>query len=67
MVLRREFALEEHISGKDLDQDLPLTACLRRGMKINMSMVFSDQKIVSTSCPRCSTHTDAPEGDLVQW
>jgi len=67
MVVRREFALEEHITEKDLDQTLPLKVCFRRGMKINMSMIFSDQKIASTSCPRCQTHTDAPEGVLIQW
>ena len=66
MVVRREFALEEHISEQDLDQSLPPRACFRRGMKVNMSMVFSDQK-VSASCPRCHTHADAPKGVLIQW
>lgn len=40
MVLRKLYTLEEDRSGRDLDDSQPLTSSLRRGMKINMAMVF---------------------------
>ncbi len=66
-VLRREFALEENCTGKDLDRNMPLTVCLRRGMKINMSMVFTTPNLMQGSCPRCGTATDAPKDITIQW
>ncbi|RYP69338.1 hypothetical protein DL771_006148 [Monosporascus sp. 5C6A] len=66
MVLKRQFALEENWSGRDLDQTLPLIACLRPGMKINMSMVFVNPKLIQGSCPRCKTAIDAPEDITIQ-
>lgn len=67
LVVKRQFALEESCSGKDLDQTLPLNACLRRGMKINMSMIFVNVQILKGFCPRCKIETDAPEETTVQW
>ncbi|KAJ2985684.1 hypothetical protein NUW58_g5402 [Xylaria curta] len=66
MVVRREYALEESASGRDLDSARPLHLCLRRGMKINMSMIFQTAEIVIGACPRCGTESDAPEGVTVQ-
>lgn len=66
MVRSGQYVLEENSSGKDLDQRLPLSVCLRRGMKINMSMVFA-VPLVSGSCPRCGTKTDAPEDVTTRW
>ncbi|RYO92152.1 hypothetical protein DL762_001810 [Monosporascus cannonballus] len=47
MVLRREYALEENCSGKDIDHSLPWSASFRRGMKVNMSMVFTNVPVES--------------------
>ncbi|KAJ3534678.1 hypothetical protein NM208_g7444 [Fusarium decemcellulare] len=66
MVMRREYALEESASGKDLDTERPLHLCLRRGMRINMSMIFQTAAPLSGSCPRCMTETNAPENVTVQ-
>ncbi|VUC29308.1 unnamed protein product [Clonostachys rosea] len=46
MVVRRQYALEENITGKDLDESLPPKASFRRGMKINMSMIFTGDQIM---------------------
>ncbi|KAK3186295.1 hypothetical protein K4F52_004833 [Lecanicillium sp. MT-2017a] len=67
MVRRQEYKLEESATGTDLDTDMPLHRCLRRGMKIHMSMLFYDNKVVAGECPRCHTVTDAPEAGSMQW
>ena len=67
MVTKRLYALEESCSGRDLDQSIPLSACIRRGMKINMSMVFVNAKIIQGICPRCKTAVDSPKDALVNW
>ncbi len=63
LVLRKQYALEDHSSSKELDQQRPFS--LRRGMKVNMSMIFPGTG--SSSCPRCHAATGAQEGQYVQW
>ncbi|KAH6685669.1 hypothetical protein F5X68DRAFT_209105 [Plectosphaerella plurivora] len=65
MVLRREYALEESCTGKDFDVRIPWSASLRRGMKINMSMVFTNVNMSSGRCPRCGTLASAPKNQSV--
>ncbi|KAK6084621.1 hypothetical protein SCUP515_01117 [Seiridium cupressi] len=36
MVLNQQFAIEDHCSGKDIKQDVPLQVGIRRGMRIDM-------------------------------
>lgn len=67
MIRRKEYALEESHSGRDIDTDTPLSQGLRRGMKINMSMVFLKKTLVAGRCPRCHAVTDALEGVSIQW
>ncbi|KAL8397732.1 hypothetical protein RB594_004438 [Gaeumannomyces avenae] len=54
-VREREYALEDDCSGKDLSRSRPLKAWLRRGMKINMSIIFpaTEQDPTGSRCPRC--------------
>ncbi|KAH6892940.1 hypothetical protein B0T10DRAFT_481129 [Thelonectria olida] len=66
MVLQRKFALQDDRSEKDLHYKLPITATLRRGMKINMSMVFVNAELVEGFCPGCKTEMDAPVGATIQ-
>ncbi|KAJ2975276.1 hypothetical protein NQ176_g5608 [Zarea fungicola] len=66
MVRRREYALEESASGRDVSVDIPLCQGLRRGMKINMSMVFLESKIIPGVCPGCKAVTDALQGVNIQ-
>ncbi|KAL8383116.1 hypothetical protein RB595_006735 [Gaeumannomyces hyphopodioides] len=66
-VRKKQYALEEHCSGRDLNRSRPLTQWLRRGMKVNMSMVFRVTKQESRSrCPSCHTTVVATEGRTVQ-
>lgn len=66
MVCRRQYALEEVITGKDLDWGRPLTLCLRRGMRVNMSMKFT-VPLWSRACPRCRRNSEAPKGATIRW
>ncbi|RSL55315.1 hypothetical protein CEP53_007124 [Fusarium sp. AF-6] len=66
MVMRRAYALEESASGSDLDPVRPLHLSLRRGMKINMAMIFETATRLLGACPRCLTEIDAPKDVTVQ-
>lgn len=69
MVQRSAYALEEGSTGQDLDDAIPLSQSLRRGMRLTMTMVFrsfSGDIVLSGSCPRCESVTGAPEGTTVE-
>lgn len=67
MVQRQDYALEEGATGRDLNKDLPLYRCLRRGMKVYMSMIFQSTEVVVGACPRCHTVTESPQDVNIQW
>ena len=67
MVRQRLYALEEASSGVDIDQTRPWEASVRRGMKIDMSMVFSGAESINQRCPGCGTEAAAPENKNVIW
>ncbi len=70
LVLGGRYSLEEACTTKDIDTSLPFTASVRRGMKINMSMIFEVllEVLVEPRCPRCqATTSTAQEKALVQW
>ena len=66
---RGQYSLEEACTGKDIDDSIPFTAAVRRGMKINMSIVFVQVADFTTvCCPRCETaYTGQQENVLRQW
>ncbi|KAL8367142.1 hypothetical protein RB599_010234 [Gaeumannomyces hyphopodioides] len=66
-VLSRQYALEDDCSGRDLDRSRPPKAWLRRGMKVNMSMVFvTGQHLTRDQCPRCQMAVVTMEEVTVQ-
>ncbi|KAI0005667.1 hypothetical protein F4779DRAFT_597903 [Xylariaceae sp. FL0662B] len=65
MVMRGQYVLEDNTTGQDLDKARPLSWCLRRGMKVNMSMVY-DLETVPWCCPRCHTDLLAPDDKTIQ-
>ncbi|CAH0058113.1 unnamed protein product [Clonostachys solani] len=66
MVIQGKYALEENITGTDLNQSLPPKASFRRGMKINMSMIFTGDQMMQGVCPRCGINNNAPENTNVK-
>ncbi|KAK8063395.1 hypothetical protein PG996_008047 [Apiospora saccharicola] len=65
LVQSRLFALEDDCSGQDIDRNLPMSTCLRRGMKINMSFIFTEDGLRGC-CPRCGTTMSNQNNNNVQ-
>lgn len=66
MVHRLEYTLEETCSGKRINRKFPLKSAIRRGMRLEMNMIFKDIDVTSR-CPRCNTRAEMKPGILVQW
>ncbi|KAK1829516.1 hypothetical protein QBC39DRAFT_356297 [Podospora conica] len=66
LVKSRQFALEDHSSGLDVDQSVPISVSFRRGMKIDMSMLFPSEDSIAGACPRCRETANAPDNTTVQ-
>ncbi|PVH74770.1 hypothetical protein DL98DRAFT_519012 [Cadophora sp. DSE1049] len=62
-VLRREFAIEDSVSGKTLNRDAEWSMSFRPGKKADMSMLFQTAG-AAASCPGCKT---AVEGSTKEW
>ena len=66
-VLKREYAIEEGISGNALSRNREWSACLRPGQKVDMSMAFSDTAFLASTCPGCGTESSASVVTRTQW
>ncbi|KAK0631300.1 hypothetical protein B0T14DRAFT_1158 [Immersiella caudata] len=67
LVKRGQFALEEASSGRDIDRRVPISISFRRGMKIDMSIMFSNEESIEGACPRCREPANAPDNTTVSW
>jgi hypothetical protein len=67
MVQRRQFAIEDDLTGREASRSFGWSICLRPGQKINMTMIFPDSDANSTSCPGCGTESAASTEDRIQW
>jgi len=65
-VLRKEYAIEESRSGRELNKMEDWNLCFRPGLKIEMSMIFKQTK-ASTSCPGCQTESESAGGSVTEW
>lgn len=65
-VIRREYAIEDSKSGRELSRDREWSMCFRPGLKVDMSMGFK-QNQPATSCPSCQTESNAAETAAIQW
>jgi len=66
-VLDHEYAIEEACTEKDIDISLPWSVSVRRGMRLNMSIVFKDVDTIKGRCPRCKTPHSVPDNVNFQW
>ena len=66
-MLRREFAIEEGHSGRELSRSRNILFSLRPGEKIDMSMIFQDNTGKANHCPRCGADTAEASGLRIQW
>ena len=67
MVKRRQYAVLDDLSGRELRRILPFGSAVRPGQKINMSMIFYSHKEAESFCPRCKTVTAANKDEEVEW
>jgi hypothetical protein len=65
-VVRKEYAIEESRSGRELTRNREWSMCFRAGQKVDMSMVFK-QKQPATTCPGCQAETQAADAAIIQW
>jgi hypothetical protein len=66
-VLKGEFAIEDAVTGRDLNRETKLTMCFRPGQKVDMSMVFSGVDNDGNCCPRCGMRFEASAEVRTQW
>jgi hypothetical protein len=66
-ILRREYAIEEGSSGRDLSRTTDWSMCLRPGQKIDMSMVFPEGESNTNHCPRCRVKSAVSSEARTQW
>jgi hypothetical protein len=65
-VRRKEYALEDHQSGQELNASKQWSLCFRPGQKVDMSMIFR-QNQASTSCPGCKTESHLADISTIEW
>jgi hypothetical protein len=68
-IKRREFALQEKGSRKDLLLTRPISMCLTPGQQVDMSMVFQDQasEEFSNTCPHCQARCQGSTDSETTW
>jgi hypothetical protein len=66
-VLRGEYSIEEALREKSFDRRHPWQLCARPGLKVDMSMIFTNSFLEETSCPRCQTYVAGAPKAQHQW
>ncbi|KAF2674070.1 hypothetical protein BT63DRAFT_380723 [Microthyrium microscopicum] len=65
MIDDRSFILEESATRLEIDLDEPWENCFRPGQKVAMSMVFKQQSVQTTGCPRCgAVNKGSPDEEI---
>jgi hypothetical protein len=67
MVKRRQYIMQDELSGRELHPAIPLDVAVRPGQKMNMCMVFYSKEEPENTCPRCGTITLARSDEDVEW
>ena len=71
-VRQREYTLQEHATGREIDRTIAWDDAFLPGQRIDMSLIFKQQSPEkesnnSSSCPRCHAVSEMPAGSEVQW
>lgn len=67
MIDRGEFVLEESGTQNSIDITAPWENCFYPGQRVAMSMIFKQESIVQSSCPRCGTDHEESTGKEITW
>jgi hypothetical protein len=66
-IQRREFAIEDDATGRELTRDIDWSLCFRPGQKVDMSITFPELDASTNHCPRCGTNSAASSEIRTQW
>jgi hypothetical protein len=72
-VLKKEYALQNRATGKDVDVTQRFEGVFLPGVWYNMSMIFqivqSEEKedVEQEACPRCGEKSNQPQGLKIKW
>ncbi|PMD42379.1 hypothetical protein L207DRAFT_310323 [Hyaloscypha variabilis F] len=66
-VQKREFQIEDSMTGDALSRKNPWSQICKPGRKIDMSMIFKDVGKTSVVCPGCNTISKEKMGIQVEW
>jgi hypothetical protein len=70
-VLQKEYALQEHSTGKDIEMSRPWEQSFLPGQKINMCMIFTKTSAKGSlnipTCPGCNKPSDKSTESTIQW
>lgn len=69
MIDQGEFAIQDLITKRDVNLDLPWETCFRPGQKVAMSMIFKSTKSEEVCCPKCkdSNEGNGEYGNDIEW
>jgi hypothetical protein len=66
-VQKREYALEDSSTKMPLSRDRAFSPFGHSGSRLEMSMVFKEQKRISISCPGCDTISSQSNRGFIKW
>ena len=67
MVQNKEYVIQESSTRREISRSFPWEASFLPGQKVVMSMVFKDDSVSATSCPRCHISSGEPQSSDTQW
>jgi hypothetical protein len=65
LVKSDRYILQDSVTGRDLDMNVPFHQAIRPGQKVVMTMVFFSEK--TNTCPRCATVTLSNNDQDINW
>ena len=65
-VRSKEYALQDHITQKDLDRSALFESCFLPGRRVDMSMIFT-QSHSSITCPGCQLIAKGEHSTAIIW
>ena len=66
-IQEREFVIEDMATKKDIDLEADWDSCFFSGQRVEMSMVFRQEHIPNTTCPKCRTISNGDMDKEIEW
>jgi len=62
-----EFAINDTYTKRDIDLETDWDACFHPGQRVEMSMIFEQQKNTGNQCPKCHEMCGSSTDIDVEW